>query len=51
MRIALTSIVCFEKSGKSWARELAPGLALGLGLFTKQTALLFGAVPLAAAFC
>ena len=48
--IALTSIVCFEKSGKSWARELGPGLALGLGLLTKQTALLFGAIPLAAAF-
>lgn len=48
--IALTSIVCFEKSGKSWARALGPGLALGLGLFTKQTALLFAAVPAAAAF-
>ncbi len=50
--IAITwaSLVCFERAGKSWSRGLAPGLALGLGLFTKQTAILFGLVPLAAAF-
>ncbi len=48
--IALASVVCFEKSGESWARELGPGLALGLGLFTKQTALLFAAIPAAAAY-
>jgi hypothetical protein len=47
--VALTSIVCFEKPGKSWSREVGPGLALGLGLFTKQTSLLFAAVPAAAA--
>lgn len=48
--IAWTSLVCFEKTGSGWKRELGPGLALGLGLFTKQTAILFGLMPLAAAF-
>ena len=48
--IAWTSLVCFERAGAGWRRELPAGLALGLGLFTKQTAILFGLVPLAAAF-
>ena len=48
--ITWASLVCFERAGEGWKRELAPGLALGLGLFTKQTAILFGLVPLAAAF-
>ncbi|MBI1355210.1 MAG: hypothetical protein GC160_12755 [Acidobacteria bacterium] len=48
--IAWTSLLCFEQIGRNWSREVPPGLALGLGLFTKQTAILFGLVPLAAAY-
>ena len=46
--IAYTSIRCFDGSGTWWKRALAPGLALGLGFFTKSTALLFGFFPVLA---
>ncbi len=45
----LASIVVFAREG-SWKTDLLVGLALGLGIFTKQTVLLFGVVPAAAAF-
>ena len=48
--VALTSIACFDREGGTWKRALAPGLALGLGLFTKQTVVLWAGVPAAAAF-
>ena len=43
--IVLTSLECFQESGQSWKRELPAGLALGLGLFTKQTVVLFAFFP------
>lgn len=43
--IAYTSIACFDRGGGSWRGTLAAGLALGLGLFTKQTVLLFAFFP------
>ncbi len=43
--IVLTSLECFQGSGQSWKRELPAGLALGLGLFTKQTVVLFAFFP------
>ena len=43
--IVLSSIECFHRSSRSWMPELAAGLALGLGLFTKQTVLLFAFFP------
>ncbi|HYM13579.1 MAG TPA: glycosyltransferase family 39 protein, partial [Bryobacterales bacterium] len=45
--IVYTSLVCFESP--TWKRALIPGLALGLGYFTKSTALLFAFFPLLAA--
>ncbi len=46
--IVLTSLECFQEPGKSWRRELPAGLALGLGLFTKQTVILFAFFPVLA---
>ncbi len=43
----LASLECFRGPG-SWKCGLAPGVALGLGVFTKQTVLLFAFVPLLA---
>ncbi len=47
--IVLTSLIAFEgdDAGRegSWKRALAPGLALGLGLFTKQTLFLLAFFP------
>jgi hypothetical protein len=46
--VALTALYAFGDS-KSWVPEIAAGVALGLGLFTKQTAILFLYFPLVAA--
>jgi len=46
--IVLTSLYAFG-DGKSWKPEIAAGLAVGLALFTKQTALLFVYFPVLAA--
>ncbi len=46
--IVYASIVCFDSPDLSWKRALGPGLALGLGFFTKSTAALFGFFPLLA---
>jgi hypothetical protein len=46
--IVLTSLYAFGDS-KSWTPEIAAGLAVGLALFTKQTALLFVYFPVLAA--
>ena len=43
----LASLECCGGTG-SWKRGLAPGITLGLGVFTKQTVLLFTFVPLLA---
>ncbi len=45
----LTAMVVFSREG-SWKVDAVAGLALGLGLFTKQTVLLFALVPAAAAY-
>ncbi len=45
--IALTALYAFGES-ESWAPEIVAGVALGLGLFTKQTAILFLYFPLLA---
>lgn len=45
----LAAIVVFSREG-SWKTDALAGLALGLGLFTKQTVILFALVPAAAAF-
>lgn len=45
--IALTALHAFGE-GESWTPEIAAGIALGLGLFTKQTAILFLYFPLLA---
>jgi 4-amino-4-deoxy-L-arabinose transferase-like glycosyltransferase len=47
--IVYASIVHFGGRPLSWKRSLGPALALGLGFFTKSTALLFAFFPLAAA--
>ena len=46
--IVLTSLYAFGEN-KSWMPEIAAGLAVGLALFTKQTALLFVYFPVLAA--
>lgn len=43
--IAYTSIVCFDRKDASSRGAILAGLALGLGLFTKQTVLLFAFFP------
>ena len=43
--IVLTVLLAFGEPKKSWVPEIAAGLALGLALFTKQTALLFVHFP------
>jgi len=48
--ITLTALVCFERNGSGAKTELWPGLALGLGFFTKQTLILWAGVPAVAAF-
>ena len=45
--IALTALHAFGES-ESWMPEISAGIALGLGLFTKQTAILFLYFPLLA---
>ena len=45
--VVAASLECFRGPGP-WKSGLAPGFALGLGLFTKQTVLLFAFVPLLA---
>lgn len=47
--ITLSAIVCFERNGDGFKTELWPGLALGLGFFTKQTLILWAGVPAVAA--
>ena len=46
--IVLTSLIAFAKPKKNWLPEIAAGVALGLGLFTKQTVLLFVYFPFVA---
>jgi len=48
--ITLSAIVCFERNGQGFTTELWPGLALGLGFFTKQTLILWAGVPAVVAF-
>jgi hypothetical protein len=43
--IVLTSLEAFWKQENSWRRAVPAALALGLGLFTKQTVLLFAFFP------
>jgi len=47
--IALTSLWCFSREEGDWRLGLVPGIVFGLGIFTKQTAVLFGLVPAAMA--
>lgn len=47
--IALTAISVYKRGIVCWRGTLAIGLTLGLALFTKQTAILFVLIPLAAA--
>jgi hypothetical protein len=43
--IVLTSLQAFRKEADSWKRAAPAALALGLGLFTKQTVILFAFFP------
>jgi 4-amino-4-deoxy-L-arabinose transferase-like glycosyltransferase len=43
--IVLTSLAAFGKQEGSWKQTLPAALALGLGLFTKQTVILFAFFP------
>jgi hypothetical protein len=43
--IVLTSLECLGKENGSWRRDLPAAVALALGLFTKQTVLLFAFFP------
>jgi 4-amino-4-deoxy-L-arabinose transferase-like glycosyltransferase len=51
--IVYTAIRCFEHDGRDggrWREAVFAGLAVGLGFFTKSTALLFAFFPVLAAF-
>lgn len=48
--IALVSVSVYQRESLSAKDGLIVGLAFGLGIFTKQTVLLFALTPLAAAF-
>jgi len=48
--LTLAALLAFERDRGSWKGEILAGLVFGLGLFTKQTVILFGLVPLAAAW-
>ncbi|MEX2302133.1 MAG: glycosyltransferase family 39 protein [Bryobacterales bacterium] len=48
--IVLTSIETFGREGGSWKQALPAAAAFGLGLFTKQTVLLFAFFPALAGF-
>lgn len=46
--IVWTSLRAFDKTSTGWSRAMIAGLALGLGIFTKTTVLLFAFFPLLA---
>ena len=48
--LALASLLAFESERRAWRGAVIAGLVFGLGLLTKQTVLLFGLTPLAAAW-